>query len=82
MAYRPQEPSHGFRHFSASQARSLGQSEWTTHSGLQYGGEPTYDGKQEHEANPLLSRHSAYEPQGEGTQGSDGAAILGDVSTK
>lgn len=37
---KPHEPSHGLRHFSAIHALSEGQSVFTTHSGLQLGGEP------------------------------------------
>lgn len=37
---KPQEPSHGFLHRSAMHALSDAQSEFTTHSGRQLGGEP------------------------------------------
>lgn len=37
---RPQDPSHGFRQRSAIHDLSDGQSELTTHSGLQFGGDP------------------------------------------
>lgn len=82
FAYKPQDPSQGFLHFSEIHARSLGQSECTTHSGLQKGGEPAYVGKHEHDAKPLMFRHSAYAPHGDGVHGSNGAAMLGDVSAK
>lgn len=36
----PQEPSHGFRQRSAIHDLSDGQSELTTHSGLQFGADP------------------------------------------
>lgn len=39
------------------QAKFGGHSELITHSGRQYGGEPTKEGKQEQTACPLISLH-------------------------
>lgn len=40
-----------------------------THSGLQFGGLPMKLGKQEQDGEPLISLHSLFDPQGEGTHG-------------
>lgn len=39
------------------------------HSGLQFGGDPMYVGKQEHEGAPPISRHSLLGPHGDGMHG-------------
>lgn len=49
------------------------------HSGRQFGGTPTYEGRHEQEGVLPLTWHWAYGPQGEGTQGltgSGGAAAV------
>lgn len=51
-ALEPHEPGHGSLHFSLIHATLLGQSEFIVHSGRQFGGEPTYDGKHVHEGEP------------------------------
>lgn len=53
-------------------AKCDGHSEFATHSGLQYGGVPTYSGKHEQEGVSPLARHSAFGPQGDGRHGSCG----------
>lgn len=63
------------------QARFMGQSELTRHSGRQVGGDPMYLGKQEQEGVPPIFLHSAYMPHGDGMHGSLGAkskSFLGD----
>lgn len=40
-ALKPHEPGQGSLHFSVIQAKFEGQSVFTTHSGLQFGGLPT-----------------------------------------
>lgn len=82
FAYKPQDPSQGSLHFSVRHAKSPGQSECITHSGLQNGGDPIYKAWHEHDAKPLMLRHSAYKPQGDGTQGFEGSEMLGKVSVK
>ena len=52
------------------QARWFGHSLLLTHSGLQFGGEPTYVGKQEHDGESPTTLHSAFGPHGDGLQGS------------
>jgi len=39
------------------------------HSGLQYGGKPKNPARHEHEGASPTTRHSAFAPQGDGTQG-------------
>lgn len=51
------------------QAKFGGHSELITHSGRQYGGEPTKEGKQEQTACPLISLHWLFAPHGDGLQG-------------
>lgn len=51
-AFHPQEPGHGSLHFSLIHATLLGQSALIVHSGLQFGGDPMYDGRHEHEGEP------------------------------
>lgn len=51
-AFEPHEPGHGSLHFSLIQATLLGQSAFIVHSGLQFGGDPIYDGRHVHEGEP------------------------------
>lgn len=67
---RPQVPRQGSMHFWLLQARFRGQSELSTHSGLQDGGVPKYPWTQLHTAWPFTTRHWLLGPQGEGLQGS------------
>lgn len=69
-ALRPQEPGHGSMQRLLTQARLLAHSEFVVHSGRQLGGAPKKFGRQEHDAWPLVLRHWALGPQGEGRQGS------------
>lgn len=69
-ASRPQVPIHGSTHFWFTHARFDPHSEFTKHSGLQFGGVPINWGKQEQMAWPLLSAHWLLGPQGEGWHGS------------
>lgn len=69
-ALNPQEPGQGSLHFSLIHAWMLGHSELIVHSGRQFGGDPTYVARQEQDGDPLMSRHCALAPQGEGLQGS------------
>lgn len=57
LALSPQLPIQGSKHFWSMQAKFGGHSELITHSGRQYGGEPTKEGKQEQTACPLISLH-------------------------
>lgn len=66
----PQDPGQGSVHFWLMQALLLGHSALMLHSGRQLGGDPIYVGKQEQDGEPLILRHSAFCPQGDGTQGS------------
>ena len=50
LEFTPQELGHGSIHFWLVQARVIGQSELTTHSGLQLGGLPMYVDRQVHTA--------------------------------
>lgn len=67
----PQRPGHGSWHFLLIQALLEGQSEFTTHSGRQFGGDPIISGKQEHWHCPPMSL-GGFElgPHGLGSQGS------------
>ena len=69
LAPTPQVPTHGFTHFWLVQASFPPQSEFTTHSGLQAGGDPLYPARHEHTDCPLTARHWLYGPQGDGWQG-------------
>jgi hypothetical protein len=53
----PQDPGQGSLHFSEIQALLLAHSEFTIHSGRQFGGEPMYVGRHEQDGEPLLSLH-------------------------
>jgi hypothetical protein len=52
------------------QALLLGHSELMEHSGRQFGEAPMYEGKQEHDGDPLTSRHCENGPHGDGLHGS------------
>lgn len=70
IAFKPQEPGHGSRHFSLMHAWLLGHSELIEHSGLQFGGAPMYVDKHAHDEPPLILRHSDRGPHGDGLHGS------------
>lgn len=57
LALTPQAPEQGLAHLNLWHARFDGHSELTTHSGLQFGGEPVYSGRQEHTAWSFTFRH-------------------------
>jgi len=65
----PQVPGQGSWHFCEMQAWFWGHSELTTHSGLHDGGLPRKLGWQEHTARPLVTRHTLFGPQGDGSHG-------------
>lgn len=65
----PQDPGQGSLHFCLMQARLLGHSEFTTHSGLQFGGLPENPVKHEQEGASPISWQIEFGPQGDGTQG-------------
>lgn len=69
LALSPQAFAHGSTHFRFMQAKFRAQSEFTLHSGRQYGGIPLNSGKHEHDGLPLSGRHLELGPQGLGTQG-------------
>lgn len=69
LAPIPHEPGHGSLHFWLMQAILLEQSEFITHSGLQFGGFPIKVGKQAQDGLPPISLHSELGPHGVGTQG-------------
>lgn len=70
IAFSPHVPGHGFTHLLRIQALSIGQSELKTHSGRQpMYGSPWNSGKQLH----IPELHCAFDPHGEGSQGSLGA---------
>jgi len=71
-ALSPQAFGQGSLHFWLIQAKWLEHSELLMHSGLQYGGLPIISGKHEHDASSPIARHCAFDPQGEGWQGSEG----------
>ena len=67
----PQRPGHGSWHFLFMHALSDGQSELTTHSGLQLGGEPIISGRQEQShLSPICLGELLFAPHGFGLQGS------------
>jgi hypothetical protein len=45
------------------------------HSGLQFGGLPIISERHEHDGWSLIALHCAFEPQGEGWQGSDRGGV-------
>lgn len=51
------------------------------HSGLQFGGDPIYSCKQEHEGESLITLHSELGPHGLGLHGSDGVTISSMIGT-
>lgn len=76
-AFSPQDPGQGSTHFKLTQAKFFGQSGLVTHSGLQLGGLPRYDGRQEHFDVPIdVTSHREFGPQGDGTQGFCGTVML------
>lgn len=76
IAFWPQLPGQGSRHFILIHAK-LGEQSWfIAHSGRQFGGEPWKFGKHEHDGKPFLSLHMAFSPHGLGTHGSFGTSKL------
>ena len=70
-AFTPQRPGHGSWHFRLMQALSEEQSELTTHSGRQLGGEPIISGRQEHwQRSPITRGGLLFGPHGFGSHGS------------
>lgn len=70
LAFCPQVPGQGSMHLFLTQALLDGQSVFKTHSGLQPSyGFPRYSGRQLQDPAPFCSRHTAFAPHGEGTQG-------------
>lgn len=58
LALKPQVLlEQGLAHLNLWHARFCGHSELTTHSGLQFGGEPMYSGRHEHTACSFTVRH-------------------------
>lgn len=74
----PHVPGQGSTHLLLEHALLLSQSEFVTHSGLHptYGS-PKYSLRQVHDPAPFLSLHIAFDPQGEGLQGSLGLSVGG-----
>lgn len=70
IAFVPQDPGQGSTHFSRIQALLLVHSELIIHSGRQFGGEPKYKGKHEHDGLFPMFLHCEFAPHGEGTHGS------------
>lgn len=75
-AFVAHAPGQGSRHFWFTQARLLEHSLLVTHSGLQFGGTPTYAGKHEHDGVSPLTWHWALGPQGDGMHGLTGSGGL------
>lgn len=65
-------PGQGSLHFWFMHAKLFGHSLLLTHSGLQFGGTPTYCGKQEQDGEVPETLHWALGPHGEGLHGSIG----------
>ena len=59
------------------QAKCEEHSSFTTHSGRQFGGDPTYSGRQEHDGMSPFTWQIALGPQGEGRHGLVGGASAG-----
>lgn len=57
IALKPHDPRQGSLHFSLIHALLLGHSELIEHSGRQFGGDPIYVDKHEHDGEPLMSLH-------------------------
>jgi len=74
-ALRPQVPGQGSRQCCWRQAKCSGHSALLTHSGRHEGGIPTKSRRHEHTACPLILRHWAFGPHGEGWQGSTTSRI-------
>lgn len=58
------------------QAKLFEHSAFETHSGRQFGGDPIYSLRQEHDGESPTGRHSAFGPHGEGLHGFVGSAGL------
>lgn len=71
----PQVPAQGLAHLNLWHALFGGHSELTTHSGLQFGGDPVYSGRQEQTACPLILRHWLFGPHGDGLHGLTGSGV-------
>ena len=65
-AFTPQRPGHGSIHFWFMQDSVFAHSELVTHSGLQFGGDPTKLILHVHEGMLPLALHSELGPQGDG----------------
>lgn len=74
-AFKPHMPGQGLRHLLLVHALSLGQSVFSTHSGLHpVYGSPVYSGRHVQDPAPFLSLQTAFGPQGLGLQGSLGCS--------
>lgn len=73
LALEPHAPGHGSRHFWFTHARTDGHSGLMVHSGRQLGGAPIKPETQEQAGDSPRTTHSAFGPQGDGTQGLVGA---------
>lgn len=66
---KPQEPGHGSLQRSFIQAKLAGHSEFSVHSGRQFGARPTKFGKHEQTGVSPTARHCEFGPHGLGTHG-------------
>lgn len=69
-AFSPHDPGQGSWHFELIQDIVDGQSGFITHSGLQFGGVPMYDGRHAHSRLLFTFRQREFGPQVDGLQGS------------
>ena len=69
LALMAQDPGHGSTQREFKQALSRGHSLFVTHSGLQFGGDPTNSGRQEQTATPFNSLQLLFNPHGDGWHG-------------
>lgn len=73
IAFEPHGPGQGLTHFWFTHAWISAHSELNTHSGLQPGGFPWYEGRHEQTAWPFISLHWLFGPHGDGVQGAYGS---------
>ena len=77
----PHSPGQGSWHLRLMHALSEGQSELTTHSGRQFGGEPIISGRHEHwHLSPITRGGLLFGPHGLGSQGSTYTGSIAKIS--
>lgn len=79
-ALAPHDPMQGSLHLRLIHAKFWEHSLLLTHSNLQFGGRPIDSGKQEQVYWSFTTRHCAFWPHGDGSQGFLGVSAIGAIN--